>query len=94
MQTNYLVKANIPSSSFTHLTHSVIRFLFPEKKEDLKAANFQKMRVKTLKKILDDWGERCVGCTEKSDYVKLIEEKMPIYDPEAYKFRQAKKTEL
>lgn len=32
------------------------------------------MRVKELKKILNDWDEKCSGCVEKSDYVKKIEE--------------------
>lgn len=40
---------------------------------DWKNINLKKMRVKELKKILNDWGESCNGCLEKSDYVKKIE---------------------
>ena len=35
--------------------------------------NLKKMRVKELKKILNDWEENCEGCLEKSDYIKRIE---------------------
>ena len=40
-------------------------------------------RVKELKKILDDWGEMCKGCAEKSDYIRKINELMPKYAPKA-----------
>ena len=41
------------------------------------------MRVKELKKILDDWGERCKGCTEKTEYIKMIQELMPKHVPKS-----------
>jgi hypothetical protein len=41
------------------------------------------MRVKELKKILDDWGEQCQGCTEKPEFVRRIEELMPKHVPKA-----------
>ena len=37
------------------------------------------MKVKELKKILADWGEGCKACTEKSDFIKRIEELKPKY---------------
>ena len=44
-----------------------------EKKEGEKV-NYSKMKVKDLKKILDQRGTKCVGCTEKPDFVKKCEE--------------------
>ncbi|XP_074644703.1 mesencephalic astrocyte-derived neurotrophic factor homolog [Tubulanus polymorphus] len=64
-----------------------------EKKIDLVNANFRKMKVKELKKILSDWDADCRGCAEKSDYIKRIMELMPENDPEAYAARK-KKEEL
>ena len=55
-----------------------------EKPIDLININFKKTRINKLKKILSQWGEECKGCMEKSDYVKLIKEKMPIHDPKAW----------
>lgn len=37
------------------------------------------MKVKDLKKILDNWDEVCDGCLEKTDFIKKIEELKPIY---------------
>jgi len=37
------------------------------------------MKVKDLKKILDNWGEICDGCLEKTDYIKRVEELKPSY---------------
>ncbi|KXJ15780.1 mesencephalic astrocyte-derived neurotrophic factor homolog [Exaiptasia diaphana] len=47
-----------------------------EQKIDLKNTNLKKLRVKQLKKILNDFDETCQGCVEKSDYIKKIEELM------------------
>uniref|UniRef100_A0A0K0FXP6 Mesencephalic astrocyte-derived neurotrophic factor homolog n=1 Tax=Strongyloides venezuelensis TaxID=75913 RepID=A0A0K0FXP6_STRVS len=41
--------------------------------------NLNKMKVRELKNILEKWGEQCKGCTEKSEYVKKIEELKPKY---------------
>lgn len=46
---------------------------------DWKTVDFNKMRVKELKNVLDGWGEHCKGCTEKSEYIKMIQELMPKY---------------
>lgn len=56
---------------------------------DLSKVDLKKLKVKDLKKILSDWDEQCKGCTEKSDFVKRIEELIPVHAPEF-----AKKSEL
>uniref|UniRef100_A0A8C4LZD7 Mesencephalic astrocyte derived neurotrophic factor n=1 Tax=Equus asinus TaxID=9793 RepID=A0A8C4LZD7_EQUAS len=53
------------------------------KQIDLSTVDLKKLRVKELKKILDDWGETCKGCAEKSDYIRKINELMPKYAPKA-----------
>ena len=55
----------------------------PDKQIDLSTVDLKKLRVKELKKILDDWGEICKGCAEKSDYIRKINELMPKYAPKA-----------
>ncbi|XP_071082329.1 mesencephalic astrocyte-derived neurotrophic factor homolog [Haliotis cracherodii] len=61
-----------------------------DKEIDLSKADFKKMKVKELKKILEGWGESsaCKGCAEKSDFVRVIKELMPKYAPEAHKKRE------
>jgi len=59
-----------------------------DKTLDLAKVNLKKLKVKDLKKILSDWDEQCRGCTEKSDYIKLIEDLIPKYAPEAHAARQ------
>jgi len=59
-----------------------------DKAIDLKTANFNKLKVKDLRKILEMWGEECKGCSEKSEFTRLVKEKMAIHDPEAYKVRK------
>ncbi|XP_075858417.1 mesencephalic astrocyte-derived neurotrophic factor [Microcebus murinus] len=54
-----------------------------DKQIDLSTVDLKKLRVKELKKILDDWGESCKGCAEKSDYIRKINELMPKYTPNA-----------
>lgn len=44
-----------------------------DKQIDLNNVDLKKLRVKQLKKILSDWDEDCVGCLEKSDFIKKIE---------------------
>jgi len=56
-----------------------------EKEIDVTKMNLKKSRVKELKNVLSQWGEKCNGCTSKADYVKRIEELMP---------KHAKKKEL
>lgn len=54
-----------------------------DKQIDLSTADLRKLRVKELRRILDDWGEVCKGCAEKSDFIRRIHELMPKYAPKA-----------
>ena len=55
---------------------SIFFFCFTDKQIDLKNTDLKKLRVKQLKKILNDFDEDCIGCVEKSDYVKKIQNLM------------------
>ncbi|XP_017774392.1 PREDICTED: mesencephalic astrocyte-derived neurotrophic factor homolog [Nicrophorus vespilloides] len=46
---------------------------------DLKTVDLKKLKVRDLKRIINDWGEDCTGCIEKSEYIKRIEELKPIH---------------
>ncbi|KAM9311756.1 cerebral dopamine neurotrophic factor [Gastrophryne carolinensis] len=59
-----------------------------EKKLDLNSVDLAKLRVAELKKILDSWGEACIACIEKTDYVQLIKELAPKYT------QQSQRTDL
>lgn len=59
-----------------------------EKSVDFATINFDKLKVKDLKKILENWGEVCRGCTEKSEFVKMVKELLPKYEPVAAKNRK------
>lgn len=59
-----------------------------EKQIDLNTVNLKKLKVRDLKKILNDWEETCDGCIEKTDFIKRIEELKPKY------FSSSSKTEL
>jgi len=50
-----------------------------EKQIDLNAVDLKKLKVRDLKKILNDWDETCDGCLEKTDFIKRIEELKPKY---------------
>jgi len=50
-----------------------------EKEIDWSKVNLKKMRVKQLRKILDNWGEDCKGCIEKSDFINKINLLKPKY---------------
>ncbi|XP_046806387.1 mesencephalic astrocyte-derived neurotrophic factor homolog [Lucilia cuprina] len=50
-----------------------------EKQIDLNAVDLKKLKVRDLKKILNDWDEECDGCLEKTDFIKRIEELKPKY---------------
>lgn len=50
-----------------------------DKEIDWKTVNLKKLKVKDLKKILDNWEEVCDGCLEKTDYIKRVEELKPLY---------------
>ncbi|XP_076181663.1 mesencephalic astrocyte-derived neurotrophic factor [Ptiloglossa arizonensis] len=50
-----------------------------EKQIDVNTVNLKKLKVRDLKKILNDWDETCDGCIEKTDFIKRIEELKPIH---------------
>lgn len=50
---------------------------FPDKQIDLKSVDLNKLKVRDLKKILNDWDEVCDGCIEKGDFIKRIEALKP-----------------
>ncbi|XP_061584311.1 mesencephalic astrocyte-derived neurotrophic factor [Cololabis saira] len=58
-----------------------------DKQLDLTSVDLKKLKVKDLKKILEDWGESCKGCAEKSDFIRKITELMPTYAPAAARAR-------
>ncbi|KAM4583468.1 mesencephalic astrocyte-derived neurotrophic factor [Fundulus diaphanus] len=58
-----------------------------DKQLDLTTVDLKKLKVKDLKKILEEWGESCKGCAEKSDFIRKITELMPQYAPAAAKAR-------
>ncbi|OAF67925.1 hypothetical protein A3Q56_04320 [Intoshia linei] len=61
---------------------------------DFATINFHKTKIGVLKTILSDWNEKCKYCTEKTEFISLIEKKMKIHEPKAYNIRQQKKSEL
>ncbi|XP_049590339.1 mesencephalic astrocyte-derived neurotrophic factor isoform X3 [Syngnathus scovelli] len=54
-----------------------------DKQVDLSSVDLKKLKVKDLKKILEEWGESCKGCAEKADFIRKIVELMPKYAPGA-----------
>lgn len=52
-----------------------------DKQIDLNKVDLKKLKVRDLKKILNDWDENCEGCLEKTDFIKRIEELKPKYMP-------------
>ena len=50
-----------------------------DKDIDWKTIDLKKLKVKDLKKILEDWGELCKGCTEKTEFIAKINELKPKY---------------
>lgn len=50
-----------------------------DKQIDLNNVDLKKLKVRDLKKILNDWDEVCEGCIEKTDFIKRIEELKPKY---------------
>ncbi|KNC85363.1 hypothetical protein SARC_02455 [Sphaeroforma arctica JP610] len=51
-------------------TNSAICELAYDKEIDL--SNPAKLKIKELKKVLANWGEKCNGCAEKADFVKMV----------------------
>jgi len=56
-----------------------IKYQQPEKSIDYSTLDYDKLRVKELKDIIRKWGEECVDCVEKSDFIRLIKQVLPKY---------------
>lgn len=50
-----------------------------DKDVDWKTIDLKKLKVKDLKKILENWGEVCKGCSEKTEFIAKINEVKPKY---------------
>ncbi|XP_037924548.1 mesencephalic astrocyte-derived neurotrophic factor homolog [Hermetia illucens] len=50
-----------------------------EKQIDINSVDLKKLKVRDLKKILNDWDESCEGCIEKTDFIQRIEQLKPKY---------------
>ena len=62
-----------------HKKDSQICELRYEKVIDLNNVDLKKLRVRDLKKILNDWDETCEGCIEKAEFIKRVEQLKPKY---------------
>ena len=62
--------------TFYNLRNCILN-ISTEKQIDLKSVDLKKLKVRDLKKILNDWDEGCDGCLEKGDFIKRIEELKP-----------------
>merc|ERR1719263_1146512 len=51
-----------------------VRYPIKVEKKEGEKVDYGKMRVKDLRKILDQRGQTCTGCTEKPEFVKMCEE--------------------
>jgi hypothetical protein len=51
-----------------------IKYPVKVEKKDGEKADYNKLKVKQLKAILDERGVKCIGCSEKADFVKKCEE--------------------
>lgn len=68
--------------TFDHVFNGILMkslLIFVEKQIDLNNVDLKKLKVRDLKKILNDWDESCDGCLEKTDFIKRIEELKPQY---------------
>ena len=70
---DFIISYKISKTKYT----MIVLFLFTEKQIDLKTIDLKKLKVRDLKKILNDWDETCDGCLEKGDFIKRIEELKP-----------------
>jgi mesencephalic astrocyte-derived neurotrophic factor len=48
-----------------------------DKQIDVNSVDLKKLKIKDLKKILNDWGEDTKALVEKSDFIRRIEELKP-----------------
>lgn len=82
------VHCRLVANARSTVRHCDIVIFVSEKQIDLNTVNLKKLKVRDLKKILNDWEETCEGCIEKTDFIKRIEELKPKY------FTSSSKTEL
>lgn len=68
---------SVSSKTLLELLSNHLTFLFLDKQIDWKSVDLKKLKVRDLKKILNDWDELCDGCLEKGDFIKRIEELKP-----------------
>jgi len=51
-----------------------IKYPLKVEKKEGEAVNYNKMKVKELREILNNRGVKCIGCSEKEDFVKKCQE--------------------
>merc|ERR1712004_712209 len=73
-------KSVIDPMSFGKPVSKICELKYP-KPYDYSAINWQKIKVKELKKILSTWGEVCKNCLEKDEFVNRVKELMPKHVP-------------
>jgi len=64
--------------------------------DDYVQLDFDKMKIKQMKDLLSSWGEKCDGCAERSDFMRIIKKALPKRSPKASKLleeREKKKEE-
>jgi len=52
--------------------------------------DFDKLKIKQMKDLLTSWGEKCDGCAERSDFMRLIRKLLPKYSTKAAKLLEEK----
>jgi hypothetical protein len=60
-----------------------VKYEKPKEAIDWSSMDLNKLRVKELKDILTQWGEKCEGCNEKGDIISLIKTLLPKHVPGA-----------
>lgn len=69
------MKHHLYHSLYNYDIHiSTIRAAPKVEKKPGEAVDYNGMRVKDLKAILEQRGAKCTGCTEKADFVKKCQE--------------------
>lgn len=75
-----MILSSVSSQTPTSCTSEIyLKSSFSDKQIDLSTVDLKKLKVRDLKKILNDWDENCEGCLEKPDFIKRIEELKPKY---------------
>lgn len=82
------------SASYNTVWYQIRLSFFVERKIDINTIDLNTLRVKELKQIITDWGEKCNGCTSKADYIALINEVKHKHAPPAGSQPTGQKGEL